>query len=273
MPWTFALMLIATLAIAGVPPFSGFFSKDEILAAAFARGQTDPIYLVAWGLGVLAALMTAYYMARLMAMTFLGKFRGGTAAEPHLHEAPWTMTGPLVVLGSLSAIGGVINLPEFLGTGTAQGLDHWLEPVTAPALALMPALVMPHGSVEVMLLLGAIAVALFGLTLGLRVTMASLIPTPQQAAPEQGLWLLLNRKYYIDELYAAVIVRPLVWLSRRVLWQIIDAFLVDRVAVGGTARIATGLGWLGSRVQNGQIAFYVVMFAAGAVLILRTLLR
>ncbi len=273
MPWTFALMLIATLAIAGVPPFSGFFSKDEILAAAFARGQTDPIYLVAWGLGVLAALMTAYYMARLMAMTFLGKFRGGTAAEPHLHEAPWTMTGPLVVLGLLSAIGGVINLPEFLGTGTAQGLDHWLEPVTAPALALMPTLVMPHGSTEVMLLLGAITVALFGLTLGLRVTMTSLIPTPQQAAPEQGLWLLLNRKYYIDELYAAVIVRPLVWLSRRVLWQVLDQFLVDRVAVGGTARVAAGLGWLGSRLQNGQVAFYVVMFAAGAVWVLRTMLR
>ncbi len=273
MPWTFTLMLIATLAIAGVPPFAGFFSKDEILAAAFARGATNPVYLVAWGLGVAAALMTAYYMARLMAMTFLGKFRGGAGAEPHLHEAPWIMTGPLVVLGVLSVIGGAINLPAFLGEGSAEGLDRWLEPVTAPAQALMPALVMPHGGTEVMLLGGAIVVALLGLTLGLRVTMASPIPLPGQAAPEHGLWLLLNRKYYIDELYAAVIIRPVHWLSRRVLWQIIDAFLVDRMAVGGTARIATSLGWLGSRVQNGQIAFYVVMFAAGAVLILRTLLR
>jgi NADH-quinone oxidoreductase subunit L len=273
MPWTFALMLLATLAIAGVPPFSGFFSKDEILSAAFARGQSDPIYLAAWVLGVLAALMTAYYMARLMAMTFLGRFRGGAASEPHLHEAPWIMTGPLAVLGVLSVIGGALNLPEFLGVGPVQGLEHWLEPVTAPARALMPAFEMPHGSTETMLIVGAIAVAIVGLTLGTRVTLASTIPTPEQAPPEHGVALVLNRKYYIDEFYSAVVVRPTVWFSQRVLHQVFDQFLVDRMAVGGTARVAAGLGWLGSRLQNGQVAFYVVLFAGGAVLILRTLLR
>ncbi len=273
MPWTFALMLIATFAIAGVPPFSGFFSKDEILSAAFARGQSDPIYLACWVLGVAAAFMTAYYMARLMAMTFLGSFRGGAAAEPHLHEAPWLLTGPHAVLGVLSLVGGALNLPEFLGAGHAQGLEHWLEPVTAPARALMPALEMPHGSTEMWLVLGAIGVAIAGLTLGLRVTLASRITTPEAAPPQHGFALVLMRKYYVDEIYDRIVVRPIVWLSDRVLSQFFDQFLIDRMAVGGTARTAGALGWLGSRLQNGQVAFYVVMFAAGAVLILRTLLR
>ena len=112
MPWTFGLMLIATLAIAGIPPFSGFFSKDEILAAAFARGGDLPVFYVFYGMGVLAALLTAFYMARLMAMTFLGENRTGEAERAHLHEAPWIMTGPLVVLGVLSLAGGVLNLPH-----------------------------------------------------------------------------------------------------------------------------------------------------------------
>src|SRR6478735_3288012 len=98
MPWTFALMTIATLAIAGIPPLSGFFSKDEILAAAFARGADQPVFYLFYGLGVLAALLTAFYMARLMAMTFLGENRTGEQERAHLHEAPWIMTGPLVVL-------------------------------------------------------------------------------------------------------------------------------------------------------------------------------
>src|SRR5829696_239499 len=115
MPATYWLMLIATFAIAGIPPFSGFFSKDEILAAAFARGETNRIYLVFYAMGVAAALLTAFYMARLMAMTFLGDNRTGEQERGHLHEAPWIMTGPLLVLGVLSAIGGVLNLPPFTG--------------------------------------------------------------------------------------------------------------------------------------------------------------
>src|SRR5690606_22136199 len=118
-------------------------------ALAFVRGQGSTAYLVAWLLGLGAALMTAYYMARLMALTFLGKFRGGEQVEPHLHEAPWVMTGPLAVLGVLTLIGGLINLPSFVG-GT-HWLEHWLEPVLAPANALMAPLHAPHGSTEMLL--------------------------------------------------------------------------------------------------------------------------
>jgi NADH-quinone oxidoreductase subunit L len=271
MPWTFALMVIATLAISGVPPFSGFFSKDEILGAAFARGAGHPVYFVCWALGLAAALMTAFYMARLVAMTFLGRFRGGEQAEEHLHDAPWLMTGPLVVLGALSLVGGVVNLPAFVG-GTSW-LERWLAPVTQTARMTMAAIPEATGANEVLLVGLAITAALVGLAGGWWMTVRSPIATPERSPAERGFWRVVYHKYYVDELYQRVFVNPVVWLSRRVLWQAIDALLVDRLGVGGTARLAEGLGWLGSRLQNGQVAFYVAMFAVGAVLILRTLMR
>ncbi|MEO5800050.1 MAG: NADH-quinone oxidoreductase subunit L [Gemmatimonadales bacterium] len=269
MPWTFALMAIATLAIAGVPPLSGFWSKDEILTMAFAKGQTNPVYLVCWLLGLAAALMTAYYMARLVAMTFFGRFRGGEATEAALHEAPWVMTGPLVILGLLSIVGGALNLPELVGG--SEAMHRWLEPVTAPADALLPIVAMPHGSTELLLIAGAVAIGLLGLFFGTTRTLRGPIATPELATPEVGLARLLYEKYRIDELYRKVIIGPVVWIARKVLWQGMDQFLIDRLAVGGTARVAAGLGWLGSRLQNGQVALYVTMFAIGAVLILRSL--
>ena len=269
MPWTFALMLIATLAIAGVPPLAGFFSKDEILASAFVRGETNGVFLLAWGLGLAAALMTAYYMARLMAMTFFGRFRGGEAVEPHLHEAPISMTGPLAVLGVLTVVGGALNLPSFVGGSHA--LEHWLEPVLVPANALLDPLHLPHGTTELLLVAGAVAIALTGLALGFARTLRRPVPTPDQAPPETGIGRVLAGKYFVDEFYQKAFVGPVVWLSRTVLWKGVDAFLIDRVGVGGTARLAQGLGWLGSRLQNGQVALYVTMFTIGAVLILRAL--
>jgi NADH-quinone oxidoreductase subunit L len=271
MPWTFALMLIATLAIAGVPPLAGFFSKDEILAATFVRGAANPVFLAAWGLGLAAALMTAYYMARLMAMTFLGRFRGGEAAAPHLHEAPAVMTGPLVALGVLSVLGGAINLPAF--AGGSHFLEHWLEPVLEPANALLDPLHLPHGTTELLLVAAAVAIAVTGLVLGFRLTLRREIATPDRAVPETGLGRVLAGKYFVDEFYQRVVVGPVVWFSRTVLWRGFDQFLVDRMGVGGSARLAQGLGWLGSRLQNGQVALYVTLFTVGAVLILRSLVR
>ncbi|MBA2291847.1 MAG: NADH-quinone oxidoreductase subunit L [Gemmatimonadales bacterium] len=271
MPWTFLLMGLATLAIAGVPPFAGFFSKDEILAAAFARGEVSPVYLASWALGLAAALMTAFYMARLMAMTFMGRFRGGDAMQPHLHDAPWIMTGPLVVLGILSVTGGGLNLPAF--AGGSHFLEHWLEPVLRPVTALAMPLAHPHGMTEFLLLGGAIAAAVIGLAAGIRLTLARPVALPADQPPERGLARLLAAKYHIDEIYDFLVVRPLMWFSTRVLWKGIDQFIVDRIAVGGIARVTQGLGWLGSRLQNGQVAFYVAMFAVGAVIILRTLAR
>ena len=270
MPVTFWLMLIATLAISGIPPFSGFFSKDEILAAAFARGETNPIYLVFYAMGVIAALLTAFYMARLMTMTFLGSNRTGERERGHLHDAPWVMTGPLVVLGILSALGGLLNLPPFLGGGAA--LERWIEPVTAPSAAFFR-LQMPHGNTELFLIGAAVLVGIVGLLAGWRATLQRPIPVAAEAPADTGFWRVVYRKYYIDEIYDAVIVRPLVWLSRVVLWKGVDQGVVDGAAVNGTARLSRGLGWLGSRLQTGQVGIYVVLFLVGALWILHSVVR
>jgi NADH-quinone oxidoreductase subunit L len=270
LPWTYGLMLIATLAIAGIPPFSGFFSKDEILAAAFARGAVQPIYYVFYGMGILAALLTAFYMARLMAMTFLGANRTGERERAHLHEAPWIMTGPLVVLGVLSAVGGALNLPHLVGGHAA--LERWLEPVMEPGLRLT-GLVMPSGSTEYFLVGAAVAIGALGLYLGFRATLARPTPPAKDAPAETGFGLVLNRKYYVDELYDAVVVRPIAWLSRVVLWRGVDQQLVDGLAVNGTAWLSRLAGGGLRLLQTGQVGIYVVLFLVGAIWILRAVIR
>jgi NADH-quinone oxidoreductase subunit L len=270
LPWTFWLMTVATLAIAGVPPLSGFFSKDEILASAFARGAEMPVYYLYYALGVVAAFLTAFYMARLMAMTFLGENRTGSEERRHLHEAPWIMTGPLVVLGILTVVGGIINLPTFAGGHHA--LESWLEPVTAAGSAFAR-VALPHGSTELFLVGGAVLVGVVGLALGYRMTLARRIPTAHDAPEDTGVARVLNRKYYVDELYDAAIVRPLVRLSRSVLWKGVDQGVIDGAAVNGSARLSRGLGWLGSRLQTGQVGVYVVLFLVGALWILRAVIR
>ena len=268
MPVTFWLMMLATLAISGVPPFSGFFSKDEILAAAFARGGDAPIYYVYYAMGLLAALLTAFYMARLMAMTFMGENRTGETERAHLHEAPAIMTGPLLVLGVLSVVGGALNLPHFVHLLPTHALEHWLAPVTAAGEAYLR-VELPTGSTEYFLIGAAVAIGLVGLVAGFRWTLRRPIPTADAAPAETGFGRVLNRKYYVDEAYEAAVVRPLVWLSRNVLWKGVDQGLVDGAAVNGSAGLSRGLGWIGSRLQTGQVGIYVVLFLVGALWILR----
>jgi len=267
LPWTFALMGIATLAIAGIPPFAGFFSKDEILGAAFARGAENPLYYAYYAMGVIAAFITAFYMARLMAMTFFGENRTGEQERQHLHEAPWIMTGPLVVLGVLSLVGGFLNVPELLGGHTA--LHHWLEPVLASGLALSTTPEVSH-STEYLLIGAAVLVGAIGLIAGFRYTAARTIAPAARAEPEHGFARVLFHKYYVDELYDALIVRPLVWFSSAVLWRKVDQEIVDDMGVNGTAGSAKVLGRVGSFLQNGYVGVYVVMFLVGALWILIT---
>src|SRR3954468_24140436 len=154
LPFTFVLMWIATLAISGIPLFAGFFSKDEILGAVFARAEHStladarwlgiPGNVVLYGcyvLGLAAALLTAIYMTRMMLYTFHGPNRTGEKEREHLHEAPWVMTGPLVVLGIATVLGGWLNLPKLIPIGPVEGLHHWLEPVVGRAQ-----LMVTHGS-------------------------------------------------------------------------------------------------------------------------------
>jgi NADH-quinone oxidoreductase subunit L len=269
LPVTFWLMLIATLAISGIPPFSGFFSKDEILSAAFGRAAEYPIYYLFYSMGVVAALLTAFYMARMMVMTFLGPNRTGERERAHLHDAPLVMTGPLIVLGVLSAIGGLVNLPPYLGGGA---LEHWLEPVTAPAARLFR-LEMPHGATELLLIAAAVLIGAAGLVAGYRATIGRSTLPAAESPPDTGFARVLNRKYYVDEIYDFVFVRPLVWLSRLVLWKGVDQTVVDAAAVNGSARLSRGLGWVGSKLQTGQVGVYVVLFLVGALWILHAMVR
>jgi len=265
MPWTSTLMWIATLAIAGIPPFSGFFSKDEILAAAFARGTAQPIWLLFWALGLIAALLTAFYMTRMMLYTFHGPNRTGDGAREHLHEAPWIMTGPLVVLGILSVAGGLLNIPELYKGGA--WLHHWLEPVTAPGAALLPATHVSQGT-EWILVGVAVAVAITGIVGAWRLLKPEQLVPAARAPEERGFERILRNKWYVDEIYDALIVRPLVWFSREVLWKRVDQAAIDAGAVNGAARGARAAGWANRWLQTGQVGVYVAAFVVGVLLLL-----
>jgi len=270
MPWTAALMWIATLAIAGIPPFAGFFSKDEILGAAFAEAAVHPWWYAFWAMGIAAALLTAFYMTRLMLYTFHGPNRTGERAGDHLHEAPPVMTGPLVVLGLLTVTGGALNVPE-LFRGYAF-LEHWLEPVTSVAHRLRPAVELA-ASTEWALVAGAVLVAALGLFGAFRLLKPEALVPARVAPPETGLARVLWKKWYVDELYDAILVRPVMWLSREVLWKIVDQRIVDGLLVNGSAAASRAVGWLGSRLQTGEVGVYVVLFVIGVLVVVGAAVR
>jgi NADH-quinone oxidoreductase subunit L len=268
MPWTAAVMWIATLAIAGVPGFSGFFSKDEILASTFARGQDSAFFYVLWVVGALAALLTAFYMTRLMLYTFHGPNRTGTKEEGQLHEAPWVMTGPLVVLAGGSILAGVLNLPHVLpGAGW---LEHWLEPVTEGASEYLAEvhLAVP---VEWALLGGATLIAALGIAVAWTMLKPAALTTARDAPAEVGVQRILLNKYYIDEIYNWLVVRPIIWISRSILWRAIDDGVIDGGGVNGWARITRLLGWIGTRLQTGQVTTYIVLFVLGALVLFQAM--
>jgi NADH-quinone oxidoreductase subunit L len=282
MPWTFGLMWIATLAIAGIPPLSGFFSKDEILASVFARrshstlaeasllGIPGSVLLtLIYVIGLAAALLTAIYMTRMMLYTFHGPNRSGDAERQQLREAPWVMTGPLVVLGVLSAVGGYLNFPAFFGP-VGQKLHHWLEPVTGAS-----ALHITHGEeahlavgTELALIGLAVLIALGGMAYAYaRLKPAALVPKAQ--SPEAvGIERVLEHKYYVDEAYDRAIVKPVVGISRRVLWRGLDAGVIDGLLVNGSGFLMRGLGWVGARLQSGQVGTYAWVLVIGVLAVL-----
>jgi NADH-quinone oxidoreductase subunit L len=179
------------------------------------------------------------------------------------------MTGPLVVLGLGSVAAGVVNLPAVLPV--SGGLEHWLEPVTFTSSLY---LVEGHlGTATEWILLGlATVVALVGIGGAWRLLRPEALKPAREAPAETGLERVLLKKYYVDELYDAAIVRPLIWVSDRVLWKTVDAFLIDGVGVNGAARVARFFGWIGSTLQTGQVGTYVVLFVLGTIVLLRALL-
>ncbi|HEX4601121.1 MAG TPA: NADH-quinone oxidoreductase subunit L [Gemmatimonadales bacterium] len=270
LPWTATLMWIATLALAGIPPLSGFFSKDEILGAAFAEATVRPVWYLFWALGMAAALLTAFYMTRLMLYTFHGPNRTGEREQALLREAPQIMTGPLVVLGALTVLAGALNLPRLLGGGAL--LERWLAPVLAVAQRLHPAIELPRAA-QWALVAGAVAVAATGILTALRFLHPEALVPARLAPPETGLGRVLWKKWYVDELYDAVIVRPVMWLSRELLWKVIDVRLLDGLLVNGTAAVSRAIGWAGSRLETGEVGVYVVVFVLGVLAVLGAAVR
>jgi NADH-quinone oxidoreductase subunit L len=278
MPWTFGLMWVATLAIAGVPVFAGFFSKDEILTAIFARARESAladatwfgipgsaVLYAVWVLGLAAALLTAIYMTRMMLYTFHGPNRTGDKERPHLAEAPWVMTGPLVVLGVLSALGGALNLPAILNVPPVGALEHWLEPVVGESALKMTNGVAPHLShaTEYTLVGVAVAIAVIGIWGAFsRLKPEALVPK-SKSAPEEGFQRVLEQKYFVDEAYDKVVVQPTFVTSRNLLWRGIDVGLIDGVMVNGSAWFARGIGWLGSALQSGRVGTYAWVLVLG----------
>ncbi|HEU4632045.1 MAG TPA: NADH-quinone oxidoreductase subunit L [Gemmatimonadaceae bacterium] len=285
LPVTFATMWVATLAISGIPPFAGFFSKDEILGATFAQAHGSLLARSGWlgipgsvvlygayALLVVSALLTALYMTRMMLYTFHGENRTGEAERRHLHEVPWTMSLPLVVLGVLSVVGGWLNLPELFGAlGPVGAMEHWLEPVVAaPAAALAGGRAeVTHGT-ELGLVGLAVLVAVAGIALAVALLKPSRLRPKRESAPEPpGIERVLANKYYVDELYDATIVRPVLGLSRKILHTGLDVGIIDRAFVIGVgAKLPRLFARLGSALQNGLVGNYAWVIIVGVVLVL-----
>ena len=299
MPITWVLMWAATLAIAGVPPFSGFFSKDEILTAVFLRANHSTLADASWlgipgsaimyfvyVIGLAAAFMTAVYMTRMMIYTFHGPNRTGEKEREHLREAPWIMTGPLVVLGILSVVGGWFNIPAVLPVGPVAALEHWLEPVVSGSTLRVAGGTLPHAShaLEYTLILAAVVIGLAGIALAFaRLKPARLVPKAQAPA-EHGFERVLAEKYYVDEAYDAAIVTPVVGVSRGLLWRGVDDGLIDRltrllvqskdddaapgvsVPMGGW--LTRAVGYLGSQLQSGRVGTYAWVLVVGVLFVL-----
>jgi NADH-quinone oxidoreductase subunit L len=286
MPVTWVTMWVATLAIAGVWPFAGFFSKDEIIWMVGTSAPASALYTILWGMAIATALLTAFYMTRMMIMTFHGENRTGDEEARHVHEAPLTMAVPLGILAVLSVVGGWVNVPGsiresfFGGFGLlpmSDWLDRWLEPVTGAAMAIRVenlgayASTAPVGGGHVVWGAVATGLALAVVILGARVVGGQEIrPAPESVAPESGLRKLLYNKWYVDEIYDRFIVQPVLGLSRAC-WRWVDQVIIDGT-VNAVGAVSRGLGWFGSLFQTGQLNTYAFVLTLGALAVLGVLI-
>jgi NADH-quinone oxidoreductase subunit L len=258
---TYVTFLIGTLAIAGVPGLAGFFSKDEILWKAFSGS-----HYVLWIVGLTAAFCTAFYMFRLVYLTFHGKFRGSKAAESHVHESPRTMTVPLILLAILSVIGGYIGLPRSLG-----GLDtfgSWLDPVLKHTAQTETVALQGENGTEYMVMALSIFVALAGIYLAYAWYMRK--SESVRALGDSGLHNVLVNKYWVDQIYDVTVSQPLVRASE-LLAKYFDLGTIDGL-VNGIGKSFSSLGGVVRRVQTGVVQNYAVFMGLGLLAILTTVI-
>jgi NADH-quinone oxidoreductase subunit L len=246
-PWTFGTFLVGTLAIAGIWPLSGFFSKDEILLGALGAGHT-----ILFGVALFTALLTAAYMGRLLFLTFFGGFRGGHEAEHHVHESPWSMLGPLVLLAIGSAVAGFVEIP------------HVVQPVFR-----LPEEHLPHVR---WLPFVALSAGFLGLLVAwyLYLSMADL--RASLAAVLRPALRLFSAKYFFDHVYDGFVRRVVVEGSEDLLWKRVDAGVIDG-AVNGAGTITEAFARMLRPAQTGFVRHYALLVLAGAVALIFYLLR
>lgn len=263
LPTTYKTFLIGAIAISGIPPLSGFFSKDEILWKAFIDGSP-----ILWIVGAAGAGLTAFYMFRLVTLTFDGKPRFDEH-HVHPHEAPKTMTIPLIVLAVLSVIGGFIGIPASLGGGNR--FEHFLEPVFERANSKMTLPYHESSSVEYILMVVSVAIAATGIFLARKIYLEKKEIAERTSTRFPGFYKILLNKYYIDEVYESAIVTPTVKGSDKLLWKGFDIGVIDGL-INFTAKATEFASQLLKRIQTGVVQSYAIVFVAGILFIIGVLL-
>jgi NADH-quinone oxidoreductase subunit L len=257
-PVTYITFFIGVLAIAGIPPFAGFFSKDEILANAFKQSS------IAWGVAVLASVLTAFYMFRLLFLTFFGKARASEDAIHHIHESPKSMTIPLIVLAILSIAGGFMGVPELLSGN--NWIEGFLSPVFAQSHELTANAEHHLSHTTEFALMGTIiafTLVMIGLAYNRYVSKAH-VPAAE-GAELSTIHKTIYHKYYVDEIYDAIIVKPLYWLSK--LFDIvIEKSGIDRM-INLIGESLNDWSNIFRRLQNGHVGYYIFVMVLGVILI------
>jgi NADH-quinone oxidoreductase subunit L len=274
LPITYITMLIATIAIAGIPPFAGFFSKDEILWKAFTFPFYPALGKVVWFMGALGAGITAFYMFRLIFMTFHGDFRGTEHQRHHLHESPGNMTVPLMILAALSFFGGWLGVSPLIGHelgGIPNLLEGYLSPVFENSEGIIKAS-MPHyhhsHALEWTLMALSVSVAAAGILGAYHVYRKRFPELPERISAEYAShYQLVYNKYYVDEIYELLVVKPIHYFSI-FLWKIVDCLAIDGIGINGQAWLVKNGGRFISFVQNGYVQTYGAFTLLGVVSIL-----
>ena len=260
MPQTYFTFLIAALAISGIPPLSGFFSKDDILWNAFANGH---VFL--WFIGTATAFLTAFYMFRLYFLTFEGKER--FSSNKHPHESPKLMTVPLIILAVLSAVGGFIGIPALFSGDNGNLFEKWLEPVFKSSYTKMM-IYSVHSTWEEITFMAATVI---GAALSIYFARYVYLKNPRFAlnvsAKFKGIYNLLLNKYFVDEFYDAAVVNPIERGSDRFLWRFTDVAVIDGI-VNGIASLINTLSGKIRKIQTGVTQFYAVIMMLGIVIAL-----
>jgi NADH-quinone oxidoreductase subunit L len=282
-PVTYKTILIATLAIAGVPGLSGFFSKDEILWKASGLELEGFGNLAIWFIGAITAGITAFYMFRLVSMTFYGEMRVDKSIIHKIHESPKTMTIPLIILAVFSIIGGFVGVPQVIGD--VFGIEHsnQFHEFLAPCLytpsgshSLMveglenTASAVSHKSQEWLLMFVSVIVALAGIYFAVN-KYAKKPFIARQDKEFKGAHRIVYNKYFVDELYDYILVRPFMFLSEFFFWKAVDVNIIDRI-VNGVANFFRGIGKGLRRMQTGFVQNYAFSFVVGVILVIGLLI-